>query len=212
MTQVSSSGRKARILVADDDALVLATLSSGLRDQNYDVLEAASGQEALDVCEQHRPDLAILDIRMPDLDGLQVAAILNQQGKVPFMFLSAFDDREIVEQGVSEGALGYLVKPVDVNQIVPAIEAALERAADLQLLKDKEHNLNIALQGGRETSIAIGIIMAETGLSAAQAEAGLRACARNRRQKMSEIAAELVQASETMQNILQAVNNSLPED
>jgi response regulator NasT len=208
MTQASPARRKQRILVADDDALVLATLSSGLREQNYDVLEAASGQEALQVCEQNTPDLAILDIRMPDLDGLQVAAKLNQQGNVPFMFLSAFDDKEIVEQAVNEGALGYLVKPVDVNQIVPAIEAALERAADLQQLKDKQHNLNIALHSGRETSIAIGIIMAETGLSAAQAEDGLRACARGRRRKMSEIATELVQASETIQNILQAVSNS----
>ena len=158
------------------------------------------------------PDLAILDIRMPDLSGLQVAEKLKQQAAVPFLFLSAFDDRETVERGVSEGALGYLVKPVDVNQIVPAIEAALERAADLQQLKDRQHHLNAALQSGREISIAIGIIMAETGLNAAQAEAGLRSCARNRRQKMSEIAVNLVQASETIQDILQAVRDCQGQD
>ena len=158
MSQAPNNSPKPRILVADDDGLVLATLCAGLRDEGYEVLEAASGEEAIEICERERPDLAILDIRMPGVSGIDAAHEIFKSAQVPFMFLSAFDDTETVKSAVSEGALGYLVKPIDTRQMVPPIEAALTRAAEISALRDKEVNLSAALASGREVSIAVEVI------------------------------------------------------
>ena len=142
---------KARILVADDDALVLATLSAGLRELGYTVSEASSGMEAVRICDEENPDLAILDMRMPGMSGIEAARQIVTTSRVPFIFLSAFDDADIVEQAIAEGALGYLVKPVSAPQIVPTIEAALSRSSDMDSLKQKEENLSAALNASRRS-------------------------------------------------------------
>ncbi|MCA3181576.1 MAG: response regulator, partial [Burkholderiales bacterium] len=119
---------RATILVCDDDRLVLATLVHGLKSAGYDVVEADNGDDAILLARERRPDLALLDMRMNGKTGLDVAAYLRDHVGTPFMFLSAFNDERIVRQAVEFGALAYLVKPLDVRQIVPAVEAALARA------------------------------------------------------------------------------------
>jgi DNA-binding response OmpR family regulator len=116
------------ILVCDDDRLVLATLSHGLKNAGFDVVEADNGDDAILLARERRPDLALLDMRMNGKTGLDVAAYLRDHVGTPFMFLSAFNDERIVRQAVEFGALAYLVKPLDVRQIVPAVRAALARA------------------------------------------------------------------------------------
>lgn len=199
---------RPRILVADDDGLVLATLCAGLRDEGYEVLEAGTGEEAVEICEREQPDLAILDIRMPGLSGIEAARQIFAAAHVPFLFLSAFDDSETVESAVSEGALGYLVKPIDTRQMVPAIEAALTRAAEIRDLQDKEVNLSAALASGREVSIAVGLVAGNTGLTAQQAEDALRAYARSQRRRMADIASELIAASERLNKLYQAIEGA----
>jgi len=197
----------ARLLVADDDSLVLATLAAGLRGFGYDVTAVESGEEVVQLCEDGDYDLALLDMRMPGLSGLETAHSLNEFTQIPIVFLSAFDDSEYVEQAVAAGALGYLVKPVDVNQVVPTIEAALNRAKDIGTLKDREENLTQALSAGRETNVAIGILMAQTAMSYPDAEQALRNYARANRKRMNDIATDMVSASNTLNYLITAIRN-----
>ena len=115
---------KGKILVVDDDRLVLATLAHGLSQAGYEVIDADNGDDAILLAREHRPDLALLDIRMEGKSGFDVAAYLRDWCQMPFMFLSAFSDDETIRQVQALGAVDYLVKPLDIRQIVPAVEAA----------------------------------------------------------------------------------------
>ena len=115
---------KGTVLVVDDNRLVLATLADGLTRAGYDVIDADNGDDAILLARQHRPDLALLDIRMEGKSGFDVAAYLRTYCQMPFMFLSAFSDEETVAKVKALGAVDYLVKPLDIGQIVPAVDAA----------------------------------------------------------------------------------------
>ncbi len=118
---------KGRILVVDDDRLVLATLSHGLAQAGYEVIDADNGDDAILLARAHRPDLALLDIRMQGLSGFDVAAYLREHERTPFMFLSAFSDEGTARQVAELGAVDWLVKPLDIGHILPAVAAALAR-------------------------------------------------------------------------------------
>jgi AmiR/NasT family two-component response regulator len=185
---------KATLLIADDERLILATLGMGLRDAGYEVIEASSGEEAIELCEQHQPDLAILDINMPPgMSGIAAAREIRDRTAVPVMFLSAYDDDKHVQQAVAEGALGYLVKPVDVTKIAPSIEAARVQSRELMKLRNNEINLGLALQSGRERSVAIGMIMERYKLTEHQAFESLRSLARRQRRKIDDVVQEVIE-------------------
>jgi len=116
---------KGKILVVDDDRLVLATVTHGLAKAGYEIIDADNGDDAILLAREHRPDLALLDIRMEGMSGFDVAAYLRESLQTPFMFLSAFSDDATVAQVKALGAVAYLVKPLDISQIVPTVEAAL---------------------------------------------------------------------------------------
>ncbi|MFY7856621.1 MAG: response regulator [Rubrivivax sp.] len=118
---------RPKILVVDDDRLVLATVVHGLTQAGFEVVDADNGDDAILLARQHRPDLALLDIRMEGKSGFDVAAYLRDASRVPFMFLSAFSDADTVAQADALGAVGYLVKPLDVAQLVPQVQATLAR-------------------------------------------------------------------------------------
>jgi len=118
---------KGRILVLDDDRLVLATVVHGLVQAGYDVIDADNGDDAILLAREHRPELALLDIRMEGKTGFDVAEYLRDVCRIPFMFLSAFNDEATAAKVRSLGAVAYLVKPLDVDQIVPTVDAALAR-------------------------------------------------------------------------------------
>jgi two-component system, response regulator PdtaR len=120
---------KGKILVVDDDRLVLATLSYGLTQAGFEVIDADNGDDAILLAREHRPELALLDIRMEGLTGFDVAAYLREYLQTPFMFLSAFTDEATVAKVKELGAVAYLVKPLDISQIVPAVEAAFARTS-----------------------------------------------------------------------------------
>lgn len=192
---------QSRILVVDDDRLILSTLGTGLRHAGYEVYQAASGEEALDCVENLTIslDLAIVDISMPGISGIELAHRLADRYGIPSLFLSAFSDRSVVDEAVTSGGVGYLVKPVDVAQLIPAVEAALARARDLNsLLKHKEH-LERALKGGREINVCIGILMERRGLTERDAFEVIRRQARSRQMKVQDVASQLL-ASEEMLN------------
>ena len=120
-----TSNQKGTILVVDDDRLVLATLAHGLTQAGYDVIDADNGDDAILLAREHRPDLALLDIRMQGKSGFDVAAYLREYCELPFMFLSAFSDEQTAAQVRALGAVAYLVKPLDIGQILPVVEGAL---------------------------------------------------------------------------------------
>lgn len=186
----------AKLLIADDDRLVLATLAEGLRRAGHTVLEAANGEEAIRLACEQAPDLAILDMRMPGRDGLDVAQWLREHTGVPFLFLSAYGDADVVNAAVQSGALGYLVKPLDVQQILPSIDAAMMRGRELNALLEEEAQLSAALRLNRQTSMAVGILMARHTINERDAFDRLRAQARSQRRKIADLAGELVQSAE----------------
>ena len=116
---------KGKILVVDDDRLVLATVVHGLSRAGFEVVDADNGDDAILLAREHRPDLALLDIRMEGMSGFDVAAYLRESLGTPFMFLSAFADADTVARVRELGAVAYLVKPLDIAQIVPTVEAAV---------------------------------------------------------------------------------------
>jgi AmiR/NasT family two-component response regulator len=190
--------QKQMILVADDDRLVLATVTSGLRDAGYSVLEASDGTQAVELCAEHAPQLAILDLRMLGMSGLEAAHEIQSKHDTPFMIFSAYGENQMVKDAVDNGALGYLIKPLDVTQMIPSIEAALERASEIKKLKETEFHLNRALNSGRETSTAIGIVMERHQLSSQEAFERLRHLARSQRRKLWEVSAEIVRAADIL--------------
>jgi response regulator NasT len=122
-----SGGSAGRILVVDDDRLVLATVTHGLAQAGYEVIDADNGDDAILLAREHRPELALLDIRMEGKSGFDVAETLRDAYRIPFMFLSAFADEATMAQVEALGALDYLVKPLDVGQILPRVADALAR-------------------------------------------------------------------------------------
>jgi len=181
-----------RLLFVDDDRLIIATMVKGLKTAGYNVHSASSGEAALQLASHLEFDLAILDIRMPGLSGVETARLLRDRYDLPTLFLSAYSESELVDSATAEGALGYLVKPIDIVQLIPAIEAALARAHDLKTLSACRSQLEKALSCRRETSIAIGILMERHGLTKQEAFDRIRRDARNTRRSVSEVSRELV--------------------
>jgi response regulator NasT len=188
----------AHVLVVDDDRLVLASLARGLRAAGYRVSEAASSEDAADLARTSQPDLALLDVRMPGMNGIELGRLLSQQFAVPFFYLSAYGDSDTVRDAVDQGALGYLVKPLDVAQIVPTIEAALARAAEIRELRETETKLELSLESGRDINTAVGLLMERRGLGREEAFETLREHARSQRRKLRDVAVEIVHAAEVV--------------
>ena len=186
------------VLLVDDDRPILMALADSMRRAGYVVSEAQSGQAALDLATTSPFDIALLDIRMPGMSGLELARALSQQTDLPFLFMSAHSEMDVVKDAAEYGALGYLLKPVTITQLVPAIEAALARAQELRKLRETEAHLNVALASGRELNIAIGIVMERNRIDRQGAFDMLRIHARSQRRKMSEVAEEFVRAAEVI--------------
>jgi response regulator NasT len=142
------------------------------------------------------------------MSGIELGRKLREQGGVPFLFLSAYGDQEIVKQAAEEGALGYLVKPLDIQQIVPSIEAALARGGDIRKLRESEAQLNTALTGSREISMAVGLLMTRDRIDRTQAFELLRSSARSQRRPIAELAGELLKAAENLNAIGATQQNS----
>jgi len=184
---------KARLLFVDDDRLVLATLGKGLRQAGYLVETAESGKAALELAASSSFDLAIVDIRMPEMSGFELANSLRETYDLASLFLSAYSDQEMVEEAAHVvGGIGYVVKPVDVPQLLPAVATALARSLDLDALLAHKGQLEHALNGDRQINAAIGILMERHKLDKQAAFELLRKRARDDRRRLADIAAELV--------------------
>ena len=183
-------------MVVDDDRLVLATLVAGLKQAGLAVIETDNGDDAILLARKHKPKLAILDMRMQGKSGMDVARYLAANTDTGFMFLSAFGDSDIVEEAMKMGALGYLVKPLDVRQIVPAVRAALARPADERVAPVEPSSV-----GRRDHEVAIGILMERLRLDYGRALEALRAQAKAEGKEVSELASHMVDAANRLNSI-----------
>lgn len=184
-------------MVVDDDRLVLATLVAGLKQAGIDVIETDNGDDAILLARKHKPQLAILDMRMQGKSGMDVARYLAANTETGFMFLSAFGDSDIVEEAMRMGALGYLVKPVDVRQIVPAVQAALSRPAG-ERYAAADASFDAA---AKDNLIAIGILMERLRLDYDRALDALRAQAKSEGKDVGELASNMVEAANRLNSI-----------
>jgi two-component system, response regulator PdtaR len=189
---------KGRILVVDDDRLVLATVTHGLAQAGYEVIDADNGDDAILLARQQRPELALLDIRMEGKTGFDVAEYLRDIAQVPFMFLSAFADAETRAKVEALGAMAYLVKPLDVGQIVPTVDQVFARlrggAAPVPA------PAAVAPRAATEDllPLAVGILMHRFSLTRAQARQRLEQQAAEKGVAPAVQAARLVEAIEDL--------------
>jgi response regulator NasT len=181
-----------RILIVDDDRLTLVLLADYLEKQGYVVAKASSGEEALAVHENFDPHLIVMDICLPGISGIEAAQRICTLCDTPVIFLSAYEDPDYLRDSIALGGMVYLLKPLTGQQLIPPIESALARAAELRQLRSSEETLGNVLKQSREISLAIGIVMERSRVSAEEAFEMLRAEARNTQRKTIAVAKEII--------------------
>lgn len=204
MPPMPPTSREQRlILLVDDDALLLALLRAAVEAHGYAVCTAQSGAEALELIDAgaRLPDLALLDIEMMDMSGLELAEHLNNTTQIPFMFVSAHAETAIIAQATQAGAVGYLLKPYTAAQIGPSIAAALARADQILALRRTENRLTLALHGAHETDIAVGVLVERYHTNRVTALRVIRDHSRANHRKLADVAAELVTAAEFLNSL-----------
>ena len=187
------SNTTTTILLVEDDRLILHTVSQGLQAAGFRTLEADSAEKGMRLCLAERPDIALLDMKLPGISGLDFARWLKSTLGIPFLFLSAYDDSTIVEDAAELGALGYLVKPLEVSQMLPTIRTALLRAQEIQKLHQTEVDLSTALKTSRGISMAIGLLMQLFDIGADESFDALRSYCRANRARMIDVTTQIVE-------------------
>lgn len=182
-----------RIVIAEDEPLIRLDLRESLEEEGYEVVgEAGDGAEAVELVRQHRPDLAILDIKMPGVDGLAAARDIVGERLSAVIILTAFSQRELIEQARDAGALHYLVKPFERKELVPAIELAIARFRELVALSEQAETLSDQLETRKLVDRAKGRLMDSTGMSEQEAFRFLQTTAMGSRASMAEIATKVI--------------------
>lgn len=178
-----------RVVIAEDEAIIRLDLKETLVEEGYDVVgEAGRGDVALDLIRQERPDLAILDVKMPGMDGLEVARHVADERICGVLVLTAFSQREIIEQARDAGALAYLVKPYQKSDLVPAIEVAIGRFRELQALTGHVDALGEQLETRKVIDRAKGRLIDEHGMREQEAFAFIQRTAMRDRTRMKDVA------------------------
>ena len=178
-----------RVLIAEDEALIRLDLKEMLEEEGYTVVaEVGDGQQAVDRAEELRPDLVILDIQMPVLDGLAAAERIASSRIAPVIVLTAFSQRELVERARDAGAMAYLLKPFSKNDLVPAIEVARGRFAEMAALDGEVRNLEERLETRKVVERAKGRLMADHAMTEADAFRWIQRTAMNQRTSMKALA------------------------
>ncbi|HVB05906.1 MAG TPA: response regulator [Acidimicrobiales bacterium] len=182
------------VVIAEDEAIVRLDLREILQEEGYQVVgEAGRGDEAVALVEQHSPDLVILDIKMPGMNGLEAAAAISGRGETAVLILTAFSQRDLVEQARDAGALAYLVKPFQREELVPAIEVAVGRHEEMRALAAENATLSEQLETRRWVDRAKGKLMDDHELRESQAFSFIQHEAMNGRTTMREIARRVVE-------------------
>jgi response regulator NasT len=183
------SAEPRRVVIAEDETLNRMDLREMLEEEGYEVVgEAADGQSAVDLVAKHSPELAILDVKMPVLDGITAAEQIVAAHGTPVVMLTAFSQRELVSRAAAAGAMAYLVKPFSKNDLMPAIEVALSRRAQIAALESEVAGLNERLEIRKLVDRAKGILQTKYGLSEPEAFRWIQKASMDRRLTMREVA------------------------
>ena len=177
-----------RVIVAEDEAIIRMDLIEMLREAGYNVIgEAANGREAISLARHLKPDLAILDVKMPEIDGISAAELIVNEKLAAVLMLTAFSQRELVERARDAGAMAYLVKPFSIGDLTPAIEMALGRYAQIQALEAEVGELGERLEARKLMDRAKGVLMANLGITEPEAFKWIQKAAMDQRSSMSAV-------------------------
>jgi response regulator NasT len=178
-----------RVVIAEDEAIIRLDLKETLEEEGYIVVgETGRGDKAVDLVREHRPDLAILDIKMPGMDGLEAARLITKDRICGVLVLTAFSQREIIEEARDAGALAYLVKPFQKSDLIPAIEVAIGRFREMQALNGEVEVLGEQLEARKSIDRAKGILVDQFKMSEADSYGFIQRGAMNHRTTMKAVA------------------------
>nr|WP_245706827.1 response regulator [Austwickia chelonae] len=178
-----------RVVVAEDEALIRLDLAEMLTDSGYEVVgQASDGEHALELSRQHRPDLVILDVKMPVMDGITAAEVIGKERIAPCVMLTAFSDRDLVERARDAGVMAYVVKPFTIDDLRPALDIARSRWVELHALEAEIADLGERLETRKAVDRAKGVLMEQMGLTESEAFRWIQKTAMDRRLGMREVA------------------------
>ncbi|HET9829643.1 MAG TPA: response regulator [Nocardioidaceae bacterium] len=186
---IPRSAHVRRVVIAEDEALIRLDLAEMLAEEGYDVVgQAGDGRTAVELAEHHRPDLVVLDVKMPRLDGISAAQRIAQQRISPVVILTAFSERDLVERARDAGAMAYVVKPFTKHDLVPAIEMAVSRFAELRTLEAEVADLTERLETRKAVDRAKAVLQRQLDLSEPDAFRWIQKTAMDLRLSMREVA------------------------
>jgi response regulator NasT len=189
--ETSSTAR--RVVVAEDEALIRMDIVETLRDNGFDVVgEAGDGERAVELATELRPDLVVMDVKMPKLDGISAAERLNKDNIAPVVLLTAFSQKELVERAAAAGALAYVVKPFTPSDLLPAIEIALSRYEQIQALEGEISDMADRFETRKVVDIAKGILNEKMGLTEPEAFRWIQKASMDRRLTMKDVALTII--------------------
>jgi AmiR/NasT family two-component response regulator len=193
LTSPSSAPAPRRVLLAEDEALIRLDLKEMLQEEGYEVVgEVGDGESAVRLAEQLRPDLIILDVKMPGMDGITAAERIAANRIAPVVILTAFSQRDLVERARDAGAMAYLVKPFQKRDLLPAIEMAVSRHAEIVSLESEVSTLSERLEARKIVERAKGVLQVEHGLSEPEAFRWIQRTSMNRRSSMRSVAEAVI--------------------
>lgn len=191
-----SDEKKLRVLVAEDEAVIRLDLVELLTEEGYQVVaEAADGEEALRLARELTPDLVVMDVKMPKMDGITAAAQIAEERIAPVVMLTAFSQRELVERARDAGAMAYVVKPFDSSDVVPAIEIAMGRFAEIRAVEAEVSDLEERFASRKAVDQAKGLLQEGLGLSEPEAFRWIQKTAMDLRKSMREVAEGVIEHS-----------------
>ncbi|MER6290742.1 ANTAR domain-containing response regulator [Streptomyces sviceus] len=183
-----------RVVIAEDEALIRLDLKEMLEEEGYSVVgEAGDGEQAVELAREHKPDLVILDVKMPKLDGISAAEKIAEERIAPVLMLTAFSQRDLVERARDAGAMAYLVKPFSKSDVVPAIEMAVSRFTELRELENEVADLSQRLETRKLVDRAKSILQTSYGLTEPAAFRWIQKTSMDRRMSMQQVAEAVIQ-------------------
>ena len=182
-----------RVVIAEDEAIIRLDLKETLEEEGYEVVaETGRGDEAVELVREHEPDVAILDIKMPGLDGIETCRRISAERDAAVVLLTAFSQREVVEEARDAGALAYLVKPYQKSDLIPAIEVAIGRFRELVQLSGEVDALGEQLESRKLIDRAKGVLIDECGLKESEAFTFIQRTAMSERSRMRDVADRII--------------------